>query len=132
MELFLNLASAFVAVLLACLWLRLAPRGQKGCATLGTQLVALALLILIVFPVISVTDDLLAAENPADTDSVQRRDHELFTLSTALRQIACAAVPQAAEMPAATWSRLVAPAPRASLPAAPFLESIENRPPPTA
>src|ERR1035437_9217781 len=72
MELILNLAGLLVAAAMACLWLRWAPR--KGFDR-RTQLVALALLILILFPVISVTDDLLAAQNPAETDYLVRRDH---------------------------------------------------------
>lgn len=131
MELFLNLAGVCVALALVCLWLRMTTSAQGGRTGLGVQLVALALLILILFPVISVTDDLLAAENPAETDSIQRRDHAVFSLQAAVSQIACCAVPFVAVIPASTWSRFVPPALQASLPAGPFLGSIENRPPPT-
>jgi hypothetical protein len=43
-------------------------------ATRRTQMVALAVLILILFPVISVTDDLQAIQNPAEVDSCLRRE----------------------------------------------------------
>jgi hypothetical protein len=72
MEMFLNLAWAALAFLTACLWLRLEIRS-------GSQrrqsLIALALFIFILFPVISMSDDLWSIQNPAETDSCQRRDH---------------------------------------------------------
>ena len=72
MELVLNLGWILTASLMICVWLRFAPRtaanGRK-------QFVALAMLILILFPVISVTDDLQTAQYPAVVDSSQRRDH---------------------------------------------------------
>jgi hypothetical protein len=55
-----------------------------------TQIVALAVLILILFPVISVTDDLQAMQNPAETDSCLRRvhavssPHSIFPAASAL------------------------------------------------
>ena len=56
----------------------------------GIQLVALLLLIVVLFPVISVTNDLMAAQNPAETDSVQRRNLEVSVLHAAA---ICADVP---------------------------------------
>lgn len=72
MELVLNLVWMLLAALMYCLWVRCAPR--KG-ADRRTQLVALALVVVILFPAISVTDDLLTAQNPAETDCRQRKDH---------------------------------------------------------
>jgi hypothetical protein len=130
MELFLNLAGALVAVVMVCLWLRWAPR--EGLDR-RTQLVALALLILVLFPVISVTDDLLAAQNPAETDSCLRRDQVAANSHPTL--------PLAAEVPTLLLAdlplgflRFAAPGtlPAAAVVKSPALAPIENRPPPAA
>jgi hypothetical protein len=129
MELFLNLAGAFVAAAIICLWLRWRPRagGDRR-----TQVVALALLILILFPVISVTDDLLAAQNPAETDSTARRDHADFALQQASALTASLPEPQAADLPFG-FLRYAAPGTIPLLPVnPPALDPIENRPPPVA
>lgn len=131
MELVLNLVGALVAVGLICLWLRTASQGNHGSAHWGIQLVALLLLIVILFPVISVTDDLMAAQNPAETDSVQRRNLQASVLQTAAR---CADLPiDAFEMPdpQVTW-RQRAHRERVVQPQAPALSPVENRPPPIA
>jgi hypothetical protein len=128
-ELFLNITGALVAVAIICLWLRFAPRSGVH---RGTQLVALALLILILFPMISMTDDLLAVQNPAETDVCLRVDH--------LHLSADSFFPATVSMPDpfnverhSSFMRDVAPG---TLPAAvmnpPALAPIENRPPPNA
>jgi hypothetical protein len=129
MELILNLVGAMVALGLVGLWLRWAPR--KG-FDLRTQLVALALLILILFPVISVTDDLLAVQNPAETDSCVRRDYAAANVNTASPHAIAMPEPLLPELPFG-FLRLVAPgAQPVSTSATPALSSIENRPPPSA
>ena len=72
MELILNLVWALLATLMLWLWMRHAP---CVCLSRRTQLVALAMLILILLPVISVTDDLQALQNPAELDCCARRHH---------------------------------------------------------
>jgi hypothetical protein len=129
MELVLNLAGAFVALAMVCLWLRWAPREGHD---RRTELVALALLILILFPVISVTDDLLAAQNPAETDSCVRRDQVTCFLQQV--SLVAAGLPEVpAADPSVGCARLGAPG---ALPAlvvnSPALAPIENRPPPAA
>lgn len=71
MELTLNLI--WVALALAGLagWLRTERAAQSS---VRTQLVALAMLLLILFPVISVSDDFWAAQYPAEADSCMRRN----------------------------------------------------------
>src|ERR1035438_6715069 len=76
MELVLNLAWVLLAALMFCLWLRFAPRTDVD---RRMQFVALAVLLLILFPVISVTDDLQAMQNPAEADCLLRRDHACST-----------------------------------------------------
>src|ERR1700742_1756453 len=72
MEIFLNLAWMAVAVVSVVLWLRSERRTGKE---LRLPMIALAMLLLVLFPVISVSDDLWSIQNPAETDSAQRRDH---------------------------------------------------------
>jgi hypothetical protein len=129
MELILNLAGLFVAVAMVGLWLRWAPREGFG---RQTQIVALALLILILFPVISVTDDLLAAENPAETDSCVRRDHMDVELSSQSPAACGLPEPLLAEVPL-SYLGFAAPGTQ-PVPTkdSPVLAPIENRPPPTA
>lgn len=129
MELILNLIGAFVALALVCVWLRIGPRAGE---VRRTQIVALAILILILFPVISITDDLVTAQNPADPDSCLRKVREL----QALRQILPMALVQpqpAVEYIAFGLLRLAEPGVSAVLTVdSPALAPVENRPPPTA
>jgi hypothetical protein len=80
LELVLNLVGILMAAAVVCLWFQWAPRTGFD---RKTQLVALALLILIVFPVISVTDDLVMAQNPAETDSSARRVYDIASFHPA-------------------------------------------------
>jgi len=131
-ELFLNLAGASVAVALICLWLCCAPRADAGGESRRLQIIALAMLILILFPVISVTDDLLAAENPAESDSFQRRDHKFSGQDAALSSATRPMDTALPLLPAVTWSHVAGLALKVPLPSAPALAPIENRPPPSA
>jgi len=76
MELTLNLVWALLAILLVKLWMQ---HTMPSSAHVQTQIVALLMVIVILFPVISVTDDLQIAQNPAEADSYYlctRRDHD--------------------------------------------------------
>jgi hypothetical protein len=72
MELILNLAWGLLAALSFYLWTQAEHRSGTD---RRLQIVALLMLIVILFPVISVSDDLWSIQNPAETDTVQRRDH---------------------------------------------------------
>jgi hypothetical protein len=72
MELFLNLAWSLVAGTLVSLWLRGEGWNQPD---RRRHLIALAVLIAVLFPVISVSDDLLAIQNVSEADNYLRRDH---------------------------------------------------------
>lgn len=130
MELFLNFAGVAVGLSLICLWLRTAPYAT-GRYSYGTQFVALALLILVLFPVISVTDDLYAVQNPAETDSVHRRNLEVSLVHIAAN---CAELPLDGVLqvpdPHVVWCSKTRSEP-VSLPDSIALPSIDNRPPPT-
>jgi hypothetical protein len=129
MELALNLAWAFSAIVIVCLWLRFAP--QAG-ASRRTQWAALAVLILILFPVISVTDDLQAVQNPAEVDSCLRRDHAISHPHSTFPALAALPLPVLAEHPFG-FPQLAAPG-RSSAPVVdhPGLRILHNRPPPVA
>jgi hypothetical protein len=127
MELVLNLAWMLLATLTCWLWVSYAPR--KG-ADRRTQLVALALVILILFPVISVTDDLQMAQNPAETDCCQRKDHVHVNHHPMLHPVPEFALPSIAAIPSGSTDFALPDnltAPQAKVPA---LGSIQNRPPP--
>ncbi len=129
MELFLNSAWALVALVSVALWLRL---GQRGVTERRTSFVALLMLIVILFPVISVSDDLWSIQNPAETDTCQRRNHLDATLHCLIPVIA--ALPEAVFAALTTrFQRLDTPlnTPLLAL-QCPALDSIQNRPPPTA
>jgi hypothetical protein len=129
MELLLNFAWVLLAALMVCAWLRFASRTTTD---RRMQLVALALLLLILFPVISVTDDLQAVQNPAETDCCQRRSH--------LHAPVCPAFGTAATLPLPEFSGLQSFLQRISVPgratpqvvARPELTPVSNRPPPVA
>jgi hypothetical protein len=128
-ELILNLVGVLVALAIVCLWLRWAPNAGFD---RKTQFVALALLILILFPIISVTDDLLAAQSPAETDSCVRRDHLVSGMHPAPRLTAVSTEPL---LVAHRFGFLRFPAPGTRpVPVgnAPAIAPIDNRPPPIA
>ncbi|MGA2673533.1 MAG: hypothetical protein ABSE99_09920 [Terracidiphilus sp.] len=129
MEFTLNLAWVVLAALMICLWLRIGPRRDTD---RRLQLVALAVLLLILFPVISVTDDLLAVQNPAETDSCIRRDYAISSAHSIFPAVAALPQPFLAEL-SFSFLRFAAPG---HLPAPavdhPGLAGIQNRPPPAA
>jgi hypothetical protein len=130
MELTLNLGWALVAVWMLCAWMRTAPRRAMD---RRIQMVALAVVILILLPAISMTDDLVAAQNPAEIDCCARRDHDHGASSHSI-------LPAAAALPLPNFTGIslafVAMAAPSNLPSPsvenPSLAPIQNRPPPAA
>ncbi|HZP04681.1 MAG TPA: hypothetical protein VFB43_07265 [Terracidiphilus sp.] len=127
MELLLNLAWLLLAFTMAGLWLRFSPNDTGN---RRAQFVALALLLFILLPAISVTDDLLAAQNPAEIDSCLRRDHEFSGHHGPLLLVAI--------LPVLFHERFTSNLPQWAIPGAtplrisnpPALSAIQNRPPP--
>jgi hypothetical protein len=72
MELLCNFVWALVATASVCFWLKLGRCTPKA---KHSSLVGLAMLAVILFPVISVSDDLWTLQNPAESDTCLRRDH---------------------------------------------------------
>lgn len=127
MELFLNSVGALVAAVTVCLWLKF---GQRTPEHRRLSLIGLVMLVAILFPVISVSDDLWSIQNPAETDTLQRRDHRDsgahadLTLMTALPVEAGFQLPfESRRLDRSHWLRFPAIA-------NPVLNSIDNRPPP--
>ncbi|MGA2834004.1 MAG: hypothetical protein ABSE55_13120 [Terracidiphilus sp.] len=131
MELFLNSSWVLLAIASVCLWMRLERRaGDER----RLRLIALALLLVILLPVISVSDDLQMLQYPAESDlfQCQRRDC-LASSSHAVHPVMAALPEQAfAEM---TWSfqRYATRLNYASRAIEnPAFDAIQNRPPPAA
>ena len=129
MELTLNLGWALLAALMAYLWLRHGPREGVSRAT---QLVALAVLLAILFPAISVSDDLQALHNPAEIDTSVRRTHVAANPHSILPTVVAYIQPMLAALslgtPQFAGSR---EAPLVSE-NRPFLTEVSNRPPPAS
>jgi hypothetical protein len=129
MELFLNSVWALVVIAGAWSWLR---HGKHSFAAWRTSLVAQAMLVLILFPVISVSDDLWSVHNPAETDTCLKRDHavvaphSIFPTASALPEPVFSAVRFGGWLQLA--SQRTAHVPVSNL----VFEAIQNRPPPTA
>lgn len=130
MEIFLNFAWAALAAALVGMWLRMGSRTDHSWRS---QLIAIAVLIAILFPVISVSDDLMAVQNPAETDNYQRRDH-LAPVDVHPLQATLATVPPPI-LAGLLFGFMQYVSPRRPAPNVadhPALVSTANRPPPAA
>jgi len=128
MELILNLGWALLAAFMIGLWLRYGPR--EG-ASRRTQVLALGLLLVILFPVISVSDDLQSLNNPAEIDTSVRRIHVAASPHSILPAVVAFLQPLGGEL--SLDAPRFAVLDRTILPTKdhPGLAAIENRPPPS-
>jgi hypothetical protein len=95
-------------------------------------LVALIMLVVILFPVISVSDDLWSIQNPAETDGSPRRDQLVSNFHSIVPDIASLPEAPFAER-SPQFARADAVAQRvSSVFDDAVLTAIENRPPPVA
>jgi hypothetical protein len=69
-EIILNLAWALCSLGLIWFWMRVRDSNP---ASRRTQILALTMVVLLLLPVISLSDDLMAMQGPAETDSCLRR-----------------------------------------------------------
>lgn len=129
MEILLNLAWAALALLIVGLWLRI---GDRTGANRRRQIVAIVVLIAILFPVISVSDDLMAVQKASEQDGSQRRVH--LAPPGAHTILPFAAVVSVLVLDAGFGSVRFPSTRNLPLPSVehPELASIENRPPPSA
>lgn len=68
MEIFLNLSWAALTIVMVCAWLRIEDGTDRR-----RRIVALAVLVAILLPAISISDDLMAMQNATETDVCVRR-----------------------------------------------------------
>lgn len=131
METTLNLAWVCLAVWMIWRWLRTAPRAG---ADRRAQFVALAMVLVILWPVISVTDDLsIATRNPAEIDTCWvRRNHDWLAAHVLLPAAIALTVPPFASLAFDTHQRRVPRELAAQTPIPWALWPIDNRPPPAA
>jgi hypothetical protein len=96
------------------------------------QLVSLALVLVTLFAVITMYDDMAMVQNPAETRCFQREDESGVHAQAPLHPAVASAPTLAAELPFNTY-RLAAPG-NLLLPAVMIsvFSSIQNRPPPLA
>jgi hypothetical protein len=129
METVLNLVWVLLAVVLVRLWIL---HGLRDGTSRRTQLAALAMMILILFPVISVTDDLQAAMTPTESESCVRRGHSVTSPHILFPVVAVLPPSVVAELPLGFVGYV--PPSNLSDPAVdnPAASAIQNRPPPAA
>jgi hypothetical protein len=129
MELTLNLAWMVLVTFMLWLWIRRTPHENESRLT---QFVALAVIILILFPVISMTDDLMAAQNLAETSSCQRKDHVCADATPTHHAVSDLFLPVFGMLyPGSLTFALPDNHPSASA-KTPAVASIQTRPPPAA
>ena len=95
MEILFNLLWAALSIALSGLWLLGRTRCTKSSpdTSVHLQITALAVLIVILFPVVSLTDDLLAYTAPAEAEHLVRRDlHDLAAGPTGTTAVILAAL----------------------------------------
>ena len=129
MEFVLNCVWLLLAAAMIAVWLRSAPDTGAG---RRTQFVSLLALILILLPAISMTDDLLAAQNPAEVDCCLRRDHDHANPHSIFHAVAAPPLPAFRGSPLQLICLLTAGSLADPFVTSPALAGIQNRPPPAA
>ena len=125
----LNLEWVVLATAMCWLWVRHARREGPG---RQVQFIALALVLVMMFVVITMYDDMAMAQNPAETRCFQRED-DLGAHAHAPFHPAVASIPPlAAELPFNTLRFTVPGSLLVPTVKIPVLSSIQNRPPPAA
>ena len=130
METTLNLAWAICSLVLIWLWTRSSAANP---VSRRTQILALAMVVLLLLPVISLSDDLMAMQGPAETDTSMRRALHPDEGHPSVVPVSFAQPEQV--FVALSWngySQVVVPSDRLapSLPA--LTRSLDRRPPPQA
>jgi hypothetical protein len=129
-EIILNLAWALCSLGLFWIWAR---NRSSNPAPFRIQFLALAMVVLLLLPIISLSDDLLAMQGPAETDNCVRRALHADDGHPSV-------VPASMGMPEALfvtlassgWSRDFFQTYQLAAPPAPLSRSLDSRPPPQA
>jgi hypothetical protein len=131
MELVLNLEWVGLAAAMFWLWVH-HPARREGRGR-PAQLVSLALVLVMMFVVITMYDDMAMAQNPAETSCFQREDLSGARAHAMLHPVVANFIPPLFSEPSfdAFYLGVVGnrPAPMLKSPA---IVSIQNRPPPAA
>jgi len=129
MELFLNSIWVLLASAGLLFWLGVYGRGKTE---RRISFVALVMLIVILFPVISVSDDLWSIQNPAEPDTHQRRHQLAFSPNSIFPAITAPPEPAFVGLTFG-FRRISAPLQISLLSVSnPAFDSVENRPPPAS
>jgi len=129
MEFLLNFVWLLLASAMVTLWLRSAPVEGTG---RRMQFVSLLMVILILLPAISMTDDLLAAQKPAEIDSCLRRDHDYANPHSIIPAVVALLLPSFRGLSLQPLSSLAVSSLAVPAYDSPALAAIQNRPPPAA
>jgi hypothetical protein len=129
MELALNLGWTAMATAMCWLWARHARREGQG---RSAQIVSLTLVLVIMFAVITMYDDMAMAQNPAETRCFQREDDFGAHEHVLLHPVVASTPTLAAELPFNTFRFAVPGSLLVPIVKVSALSSIQNRPPPAA
>jgi hypothetical protein len=129
MELVLNLEWVAMATAMCMLWVRHARREGRG---RSTQFISLTLVLVTMFTVITMYDDMAMAQNPAETRCFQREDDSGANAHAPFHPVVPSTPTLAAELPSNTLHFAVPGGLLVQTVKAPILPSIHNRPPPAA
>ncbi|HTB98322.1 MAG TPA: hypothetical protein VK716_15025 [Terracidiphilus sp.] len=126
MELFLNSLWAALAIVCFSQWFL----AKQGDSARRSTFVATAMLIVLLFPVISVSDDLWSLQNPAETDTCVRR-LQSPPIQPTFRSLA--GIPEPFKVESAEALQLLRTPLFCFLPVAdpPSHDALQNRPPPS-
>jgi glucan phosphoethanolaminetransferase (alkaline phosphatase superfamily) len=127
MEFALNLVWTAMTIAMCWLWVRHARREVHG---RWTQFISLLLVLVMMFVIITIYDDMAMAQNPAETRSFQREDDLGVHAHAQFHPVVASTPTLAEELPFNTFlfavlGNLVVPAVKVHA-----LSSIQNRPPP--
>ena len=129
MELALNLGWMAMAAAMCWLWVHHARREGRG---RGVQFISLALVLVTMFYVITIYDDMAMAQNPAEMRCFQREDDLGAHAHVPFHPVVASAPTPAAEVPFNTFLFAVPGSLYFPTVKVPVLFSIQNRPPPAA
>jgi glucan phosphoethanolaminetransferase (alkaline phosphatase superfamily) len=129
MELALNLVWIAMATAMCWLWVRHARREGPG---RRVQFIALALVLGMMFVVISIYDDMAMAQNPAETRCFQRKDDLNAHAHASFHPVVTSTPTLATELSFNTFRLAVPGSLLVPMVKVPVLSSIQNRPPPAA
>jgi hypothetical protein len=129
MELALNLGWTAMAIAMCWLWARHAPHEGPG---RRVQFIALAMVLVTMFVVITMYDDMAMAQNPAETRCFQNDDKLGAHVHVTLHPAVALAPTFIVEIPLNAFRFVGLGSLRVPTMRVPVLSSIQNRPPPAA